>query len=194
MALEAKIAETDEELDKVFQIRYKVYTEVNYMDKEEFPDQKESDEFDKISTNFLVWYPKTGQVVGAIRAIPDSNIGYPMENIFNLSDLRKDLRENSRNAVEVSRRVTWPLNNGRVNVALLSVLFQYCKKNSITDWIAAIDEPALDYYKKLGMNIIGDKVYYGLVNRVAYPVQIEIDNFSDPYISWFSKKNPNIKV
>lgn len=69
----------ENELKKVYRLRYKVYCEEwNFEDPEKYPDRLETDEFDKNAVHFAA-IDNTGRAVGTVRLILFSPDGFPLE-------------------------------------------------------------------------------------------------------------------
>lgn len=96
--IEVKIAKTKEELDDAFRIRFQVFAGEGYLDTSKYPDSREKDEFDDLSTttNFLVL--NNGKSIGTVRLLEPNqmiaereswDIGISMENLFDLSYYRE---------------------------------------------------------------------------------------------------------
>ncbi|MCP5007479.1 MAG: hypothetical protein GY941_26615, partial [Planctomycetes bacterium] len=65
MDLQVKIARTPEDFNEVFRLRYKIFgEELAYINREDYPDMLEKDDFDELdtTTNFVVM--KNHETVG----------------------------------------------------------------------------------------------------------------------------------
>ena len=66
-----RLADTQDLRDEVYRIRYQVYCqEFGYEPAENFPEEKEYDEFDMRSTHCLVYHKDSGHSVGCVRLVP----------------------------------------------------------------------------------------------------------------------------
>jgi len=151
---------------------------MNYINKKDYPNEEESDEYDKYSTNFYAYDSEEKKVVGAIRLVHDSPLKFPLEKLFDISWLHSN---KNKKIAEVSRRVTSPLSRPMTNYGLIAIINQYSLKNGITDYIAAVPPKDTDFSKKLGFTIFNDIKYYNNLNNApAVLVHIKIKNFKEP--------------
>ena len=66
-----RIADTEDLRNETFGVRYRVYAEeFGFESIDEFPDQKESDEFDHQSIHCLITHRSTGDAAGCVRLVP----------------------------------------------------------------------------------------------------------------------------
>jgi len=66
-----ELVTTDEQKEKVFNIRYRVYCEeFNYEATDLFPDKRETDEFDEHSLHCLIIHKATERAAGCVRLVP----------------------------------------------------------------------------------------------------------------------------
>jgi N-acyl amino acid synthase of PEP-CTERM/exosortase system len=112
-------ANTDAEIEAVQRVRYSVYCkEFAFEPSENFPDGRERDEFDAISTHCLITHRATGSLAGCVRLVPaageDGSGLLPMEvncpgilqrpTLEHMTADRRQMCEISRMAVEHSFR------------------------------------------------------------------------------------------
>ena len=65
--------------DSVQQLRYAVYClECNYLDPAQFPNERETDEYDPYSIHFAATNERS-EMVATLRLVRDSRLGYPLE-------------------------------------------------------------------------------------------------------------------
>lgn len=93
---------TGEELQEVYRLRYKVYCdEWGFERPEDHPEGIEQDEYDEHSTHFVAFRNDTGQFIGTVRLIFDSELGFPLERHC---EVTKDLSGIDRSRLaEISR-------------------------------------------------------------------------------------------
>lgn len=85
---EVFLADTIESKDIHYSIRYQVYCEeMGFENKDKFPLEMESDEYDKHSTHFIVRTKDTGQWVGAMRVIIKNDQLLPLEEHCTLNKI-----------------------------------------------------------------------------------------------------------
>ena len=176
MELEVRIARAFEELEEIYKLRYQIYSQVGYIKKEDYPDGKETDKWDKFSEHFYVYSKSEKKTVGAMRFVPDSEKGFPIEELYDISFLRKKYK----NVVEVSRRITLP-NRPKANYLLLQMMCQYAKLKSITCLLCSVNPTAFAFYDKLGCIQFGEEKFYKEVNMPAIGMYLEVDNLKPPY-------------
>lgn len=80
-------ANTPELLDTVFRLRYQVYClETGFENKDEFPDGKEIDHFDALSSHALIRYRENGNAVATVRLVradmTRAMMPFPMEQEY----------------------------------------------------------------------------------------------------------------
>lgn len=99
---EVLLADTDESEKIHYSIRYQVYCEeMGFENKEDFPSEQESDEYDIHSTHFIVRERQTGQWVGAMRMIFKNDHLLPLEKHCTLNTTIKD--DIFNRSIEISR-------------------------------------------------------------------------------------------
>ncbi len=80
-------------LEKVFAFRYKIFLETypDYLQKSDFPNDKEYDKYDQYSVHFAV-LDSNSEICATVRLIHNSLAGYPTENsmIFDNSMFNND--------------------------------------------------------------------------------------------------------
>lgn len=75
--------ETESELEEVFRLRYQVYCkECSYESPDDHPNGLETDEYDAHSIHFIAIDP-TKKIVGSVRLIRNSELGFPIEKYCN---------------------------------------------------------------------------------------------------------------
>jgi len=80
-----KVAHSDPEISEIYRLRFKVYClECGYEDACDYINQKESDEFDSVSSHFSATARSTDSLVGTARIILPSKLGFPALNHFEI--------------------------------------------------------------------------------------------------------------
>lgn len=185
MELEVRIARALNELEEIYKLRYQIYSQVGYIKKEDYPDEKETDKWDKFSEHFYVWSANEKKIVGAIRLIFDSEYGFPIGELYDISFLK------NKRFVEVSRRVTLP-NRVKANLCLLQIICQYARKNGVTDFICSANPQDIGFYDKIGFVQFGSLQHYSKVNNPAIGMVLELDKMNEPYKALFFRPSKNI--
>ena len=130
--LQFRIAKTKEELEAVFHLRYLGYTKtIDLIDPNAFPDQMERDKFDDIAINFIARDLSSGKYVGCVRLVPDTPLGFPLEQEVSL----KHFRSSDKKLMEHSRMVSWPPKQPEVNFGLFAATAQYSVRQGLTHWV-----------------------------------------------------------
>ncbi len=145
--LQFRIARKQEELEAVFHLRYLGYTKtIDLLDPEEFPNQMERDQFDDIAVNFLAQDMASGNYVGCVRAVPDTELGLPLEQEVSLAHFRSP----DKKIMEHSRMVSWPPGQPEVNFGLLAATAQYSVRQGLTHLVGMGMTHMKRYYESRG--------------------------------------------
>lgn len=185
----------EQELDEIFRIRFMVYCEeYRYLDSRNYPNHRETDEFDKRSLHLVVRH-KTGNLAATARLIPDSPIGLPIEKHFKLD---VQIPHDSRSQIsEVSRLIVARQYRRRdLLLVLIKGLFLLTKNLNINDIFCVLDDKLLPHLKKLGIpiNKIGrTAIYQGLTAPYLIHVN-EFEEMMQERNSWLLKFFSNGKM
>lgn len=179
-------------------MRYEVYCHGRrFLDPTSYPDGRESDEFDEHSIHFGCVARRTNSVVGTIRLVARSALGFPLSSHckFDESALPESTCEISRLAVskEYRRRADDDAfgvpsavfeddalaNRNRrrrpeIVLGLYKVMYQESKRRGVNAWIAAMESSLvrLLWRYSFTFDAIGPEVdYYGPV--VPYLARID---------------------
>lgn len=97
-----RINKDDPLLLEVFKLRYKVYCdEWGFEKPEDHPEGLESDEYDQHSVHLGAFCQDSGKLIGTIRLILNSELGFPIENHCTLTT--SGLAIDRNNIAEISR-------------------------------------------------------------------------------------------
>lgn len=97
-------------LDSIYRLRYQVYVnEWGFEEAKDHPDGTETDAYDTSSVHFYAHYDGQDDVIGTIRLIVNSDLGFPIGKEFSISELpeivpRDKIAEISRLAVSKNYR------------------------------------------------------------------------------------------
>jgi hypothetical protein len=147
--IEIKEAKTKEELEQVFHLRWEIYGEEDYIDPDDYPNQRLTDKYDGYSVSFLAL--KDGEPMGTVRIIQHSNLGTPVENSFNILKFpfvfsRKDTAELSKLCIKKKFR------KGVISLGLLKKAFEHSEKREIKYWfIGTTQKLANSFEERLGI-------------------------------------------
>ncbi len=160
-------------LDKMFRFRYQVYCLVDkLLDKNNYPNKKESDEFDDKSV-FILAFNKKNEVLGMVRIIYNSSLGFPTEEEFSLE---KNLdKYNKDKMVELSRLIVRPdYRNTLLLYDLYKAALFYSKQNGVKYWLGCVEEWFLKSLKKImgDIDIPGKPIF--CFNAMNYPFVLKV--------------------
>jgi len=130
--IEIKIAETPEELEEVFRLRFEVYKNEDYIDPKDYPDGRLTDEYDKHSVSFLA--VKNNEYVGTVRLVKNSDLGFPTEHAFNILEFPPNFLQ-AKTACLSKFCVTKKYRGSLVSMGLLKKALKYSQEKGITYWL-----------------------------------------------------------
>lgn len=149
--LKFKIAKAKEDLELVYHLRWRIYgQELEYINPNDYPDQKYSDKYDKYSVNFSAFVDD--KLVGALRLIFHSPLGFYIERDFPIVQppiKPEEIAELSQFTILKEYR------GGRrlVSLGLLKKAFEFSKQKGITYWYALMGEKLKNSFEKYGIQI-----------------------------------------
>lgn len=80
MAYRYSVAQTEEEKQECFKLRYQIYVEeFGFEDPSEHPNKMETDKYDKHSVHILAHDNATNKVAGTVRIVLPSSLGFPAQ-------------------------------------------------------------------------------------------------------------------
>ncbi len=145
--LEFKVAETQDELEAAFAILHDAYVSSGYMEKHE-SGMRITPYHALPSTSTLIGKYK-GEVIATVSIVRKSSYGFPLENIFDVSDYEDcgtRLAEISALAIHKEYRG----NKGDVLFPLLKFMYEYCTKYFGIDYLAiAVSPSRVEFYEAL---------------------------------------------
>jgi N-acyl-L-homoserine lactone synthetase len=153
-----------DELDEIFQIRYRVYCEeYKYLNPSHYSDNRERDRYDPYSLHLVIRH-KSGELAATSRLILNSPIGLPIEKNF---DLDIEIPQESRHQIgEVSRLiVARRFRRQQLLLVLIKGLYLLSKKYQINDVFCVLDDRLQPNLLRIGVPLkrIGRKsIFQGL--------------------------------
>ena len=170
-----KKAETAEELEETYSLRYRAYClERNFEPKELFPNFAEKDEYDSHSIHLAVKVKM--QIIGTARLVLNSPIGFPLEKYCQLNF--SDLGMNKNQTAEISRFTinkelfkTTDYDRQKVLLVLFRGIYQESKKMGINYLCASMQR---GFQKKLAKS--------GILFLKAGPA-VDYHGVRAPYVS-----------
>lgn len=182
MALEVKIAETEAEKHICYNIRYLAYLGMGYVNEKEHPSHELTDEYDQHSIILLA--SKNQRNVGTIRLTRDSELGFQMESLFDLSELRR----NCVNLWESSKIMALPGERYGVTMGLANAVYIFMKQNRITDLCYMAHPTHAKMYEKLGIYPFAETKIHLEVGQPAVPLHWDLKNITPKYKKKFEER------
>ncbi|MDG7041753.1 MAG: GNAT family N-acetyltransferase [Nitrososphaerota archaeon] len=153
-------AETQEDLDKVFRLRYQVYC-VELGVESDNASGLQRDACDEYAVHFLA-LDENGEPVGTLRAIPDNPSGFPMESDFPLTAYMSE--KGIDRAVEGGRfaikKALLPEARAIVGFGLMKGLIDYCREAGINDLFTTTQVKIAKRFAVTGFRQIGEPFEY----------------------------------
>jgi hypothetical protein len=153
-----KIAETREELAACFSLLHDAYVDSGFMQRD--PSGMRVTIYHALPTTTTLCAKWDGEVVGTISLIRESAFGFPLQKIFDLSDVRQkggNLAEVSALAVHPKFRKT----GGAILFPLMKFMYEYASKYFDTRHLLIAVNPnriemyeALLYFQRLTANVV----------------------------------------
>ncbi len=147
--LDGRQIDSDPQLmDESHRLRYQVYcVERGFLNPEDYPDQREQDEFDRYSLHLGVVDPE-GMLLATARLVKVNIVGLPLFRHCRIYPREFELFHETTRVVEISRlcvsRTLRRRHIGATTVAisLYRAIYQASKRNGFTHWLVAT-EPSL---------------------------------------------------
>ena len=145
--LELKIADTREELEACFSLLHDAYVDAGFMKPD--PSGMRVTLYHALPTTTTLCAKWDGEVVGTISLIRESAVGFPLQAIFDLSDLRAkegNIAEVSALAVHPKFRKT----GGAILFPLMKFMYEYCTTFFDTrHLVIAVNPNRIEMYESL---------------------------------------------
>jgi len=153
-------AETREDLEKVFRLRYQVYcVELGVESKNDSGLHK--DIYDEYAVHFLA-LDNNDEPVGTLRALPNNPLRFPMEADFPLADYMN--KKGISRAVEGGRfaikKTILPEARAVVGFGLMKGLIDYCRATGINDIFNTTQVKIVKRFAVTGFHQIGEPFEY----------------------------------
>ena len=176
-------AETPEDLEKVFRLRYQVYcVELGVESKN--ADGLQRDVYDEYSVHFLT-LDENDKPVGTLRAVPNNPLGFPMESDFPLTAYMS--KKGISRAVEGGRfaikKTLSPEVRAVVGFGLMKGLIDYCRETGINDVFNTTQLKVLKRFEVAGFRQIGEPFEYpgSWAGVLWVPMHCDIKEVYDNY-------------
>jgi N-acyl-L-homoserine lactone synthetase len=149
--------------EAIFRQRYEVFCkEFGYLDPDDYPDGMESDPFDAYSDHIAAFDEK-GVMVGSIRLLHHSPIGYPTQISYDISQYLQSYDPQS--VSELSRIIIAPGYRGMlparaIVIALYQTLYKRSQELGISVWVGNFERRFIRLLRLLGLRftIIGEGI------------------------------------
>ncbi len=182
------IPDSSEELEKMFKLRFKIYSQKNYIESHKYTDQQEKDEYDTNNKCIYFIAKIDNHIVGSVRVIHDNPL--PTEKYYKFD--KPDLSHLAANQkCEIGRLVIDKYNpveytylpQGIVMFFLISCIVDYTSKNNINTALAFIKTSLKNKMKKR-------KMPFHIIQYSDFQI-----NENDVLYKYFSqKKDPVVPV
>lgn len=131
-------------------MRYRVYCEeYNYIEKNQFPDKLEKDEWDKHSVHFII-RDRHHEIAATVRLILNSGIGFPIEKHFEFDLNLKSLNRNE--TAEVSRFIVSKKYRKRhLMFVLIKGIYLYTLDKGIKNIFGVMDDRLFPMLQSVGI-------------------------------------------
>ncbi len=186
--LEFGIARTKERVEEVYNVVNKVYRQVGYIrehEKDMYPDK-----YSEYSTVFYAMNKENGRVVGSLRFV-NNDIGLPLEDVFDISNIKSDIVSRGGKYVEVGTRVTDPRPHPNASFGMMALWYQYLVKENISDSLISIHVSDRKIYERAGFKVI-EKKFYKKVHSYSYFMHADTKKWLNPYKEAFLQTSDNI--
>ncbi|MDY6973088.1 MAG: GNAT family N-acetyltransferase [Thermodesulfobacteriota bacterium] len=173
MTISIQVAQTPEELDDVFRLRYHVYViEDNKFHVKDFPDERIYDRFDTYSpynANLIAY--DDGLPIGTIRFGEDSDLGLPQEEVTDIGPIRKSRKYRGKlfGIGMLAVRETHRRKMGFFT-SLLKYLIALIRSRDGEDAVITINHTIEKMMTRLGFTRIGDKFYSEKIVNYIVPM------------------------
>lgn len=153
-------AETREDLERVFRLRYQVYC-LELGVEEKNASRLLKDPYDEYAVNFLA-LDKNDQPIGTLRAVLDNPKGFPMERDCKLREYMVEngisrAVEGSRFAIDKSLPVE---DRAVIGFGLMKGLIDYCRETGVNDIFNITQLKVLKRFEVTGFRPIGEPFEY----------------------------------
>ncbi len=183
----------------VFRLRHDVYClRDKLLDARDYPEGIERDEFDEKAIHIAA-YNRKGEIVGAVRLIKNSELGFPTEKEFHLEKRMSKVPHDKM--AEISRFLTDSKERGNMLMLELSkALYLYSRDHGIEHWIGCAESW---FINKLNfffgpIDMMGEPQFS--FNAMNYPFTLSVaateknvQEKSKAMFKYFSTKTKNFK-
>lgn len=170
MSIKFKVAEAENELKQLYDLRKKVF-----VGEDGYPQEAISSEYDRDAIHFIA--TKGDELVGCVSVILDGPKGMPIEKFIDLSSYKTD------KIAEVQKLAIIPEDRkGIAGVGLMLLAYEFLKKSGTNKiFIFSLEKKAenVKLYERLGFRQIGKFKFYNIGNAIAMMMDLEEDSVYD---------------
>jgi len=150
--LELRVAETDEEKEECYRLRYEVFAQHRFIDPEKYPEKRIEDEYDPISTIFYAAKQRNGcqRFVGTIRITPPIVDRYQIEELFDIDFLKDKYGDGLWESSKIVIKDGIEDKFGTL-IGLGALMFQFMEVNDIPAVVYMTGEWNERMYRKIGI-------------------------------------------
>jgi len=150
--LELRVAETDEEKEECYRLRYEVFAQHGFIDPRDYPDRRIKDEYDPISIIFYAAKRRNGyqRFVGTIRITPPIVDRYQIEELFDIDFLKDKYGGGLWESSKIVIRDGIEDKFGTL-IGLGALMFQFMRVNDISAVVYMTGEWNEEMYRKIGI-------------------------------------------
>ena len=201
---EIRIAELEhsQDINLSYELRYQVYCEDRgFLNKSNYPDNRETDQYDRISTHIGCYFPSSDgvdQLAGSVRLVHQVDGHLPLLDYCTIDQRYRHLLKNRADVIEVSRMcvssafrrftsekiLESPISSRNTMrhkasrsaflLSLLKGVYQASKQRGITHWLIAVEASLFKILRKSSIyfDAIGPEIdYYGPVKPYMANIQ-----------------------
>ena len=203
MPIRIKVAVSAQELNDVYKLRHQVYVENEGYFKD-MPGDVIVDQFDTMPrvANIIAYDEETKTPVGTMRINGDSEILLPSDEVFSFVEYREKINKQRKKqglspAIVGSAgmlAIAEPWRNRRdVFRALFKMSCDVGKTWGTTHIVATVNIKSATIYKRLGFDVLADKLWIPSIGEHVLPVCTEFDKVYDWAFGAFAHQHELIK-
>lgn len=163
-----RLAQSEEDRSKSYQMRYKVMCEeLNWIPRGGFAVPEERDKYDDSQSITFMSFDDTNNAIGTSRLLTQGKISLPIENEFELSPISEIEKRcgTLRSYVEVSRFIVPPnkkYKKHEITLLLCDTMIDYCIQSNMSHMLLSADYRFFRLLRMIGYPVsqIGKPAFY----------------------------------
>ena len=194
--LEIKVAETEEEREKCYRLRYDVFAQHGFIDRNRYPDGRVTDEYDDISVIFYASRRNDGgkeEIVGTIRVTPPTEKGFQIEELFDVSKWKQEYGDSLWESSKVVVKNPGKEGFGAL-LGLAGAVYRFLRENdlrAIVYMTGVWNEPM---YRKLGVIRAYPEIKKHPNGQPTVALLWDVGNVPEKYVERFERIPMKIPV